>query len=240
MDLTSWVMPQDWPHKSTVSAGTRKVSSIRSGSHRFALATTWWSLWRTTVNCKAQWRVSGDVPTAQGSRHPMIAPSETFMCADGKPLVISPTGEVFWQKFCAAIERPDLITDDRFATAGSRIQNVEVLAQVLSDVFKQKPRDEWADQLFQRRIPAAPVLDVAEALAQPLSLLRSMVESVTDSTDGNELPFLGNPFKFDDARPLEFPPHLGADTDEVLTRLCGYDKARLAQLKSKKAIFHKE
>src|SRR5690554_6776766 len=56
MDLTSWVMPQDWPHKSTVSAGTRKVSSIRSGSHRFALATTWSSLWRTTVNCKAQWR----------------------------------------------------------------------------------------------------------------------------------------------------------------------------------------
>src|SRR5690554_1499080 len=184
--------------------------------------------------------VSGDVPTAQGSRHPMIAPSETFMCADGKPLVISPTGEVFWQKFCAAIERPDLITDDRFATAGSRIQNVEVLAQVLSDVFKQKPRDEWAEQLFERRIPAAPVLDVAEALAQPLSLLRSMVESVTDTTDGNELPFLGNPFKFDDARPLEFPPHLGADTDEVLTRLCGYDKAQLAQLKSKKAIFYKE
>lgn len=185
--------------------------------------------------------VSGEVPSAQGSRHPMIAPSETFLCADNKPLVISPTGEVFWRKFCIAIDRPDLITDTRFSTAAGRIQNVEVLAQVLSSVFQQKTRDEWADQLFERRIPAAPVLDVAEALAQPLSLLRSMVETVADSTDsGDELSFLGNPFKFEGTSSLGFPPHLGADTDEILTRLCGYDEAHLAHLKSKKAIFHKE
>ena len=182
--------------------------------------------------------VSGEVPRAQGSRHPMIAPSETFLCADGKPLVISPTGEAFWKKFCLAVERPDLITDARFATAGARIANVDELAQVLSEVFKKKSRDQWADDLFEKRIPAAPVLDVAEALAQPLSLLRSMVETLADPQHGNELSFLGNPFKYEDASPLAFPPRLGADTDEVLTRLCGYDEARLAHLKSKKAIFH--
>lgn len=182
--------------------------------------------------------VSGEVPRAQGSRHPMIAPSETFLCADGKPLVISPTGEVFWKKFCVALERPDLMTDPRFATAGARIANVEELAQVLSDVFKRKTRDQWAGELFEKRIPAAPVLDVSEALSQPLSLLRSMVETLADPQNGDELSFLGNPFKYKDASPLTFPPRLGADTDEVLTRLCGYDEAHLAHLKSKKAIFH--
>jgi len=185
--------------------------------------------------------VSGKVPSALGSRHPMIAPSETFMCADNKPLVISPTGEVFWRKFCVAIDHPELMADARFATAAGRIQHVEALGQVLSTVFQKKTRDEWADHLFKCRIPAAPVLNVAEALAQPLCMLRSMVETVADTADdGDELSFLGNPFKFEEASSLSFPPHLGADTDEVLTRLCGYDEAHLAYLKSRKAIFHKE
>src|SRR3546814_8086764 len=126
----------------------------------------------------------------------------------------------------------------RISDWSSDVCSSDLLAQVLSSVFQQKTRDEWADQLFERRIPAAPVLDVAEALAQPLSLLRSMVETVADSTDsGDELFFLGNPFKFEGTSSLGFPPHLGADTDEILTRLCGYDEAHLAHLKSKKAIF---
>src|SRR3546814_15564281 len=76
----------------------------------------------------------------------------------------------------------------RISDWSSDVCSSDLLAQVLSSVFQQKTRDEWADQLFERRIPAAPVLDVAEALAQPLSLLRSMVETVADSTDsGDEL-----------------------------------------------------
>ncbi len=181
--------------------------------------------------------ISGQVPIAQGSRHPMIAPSETFFCADGKPLVISPTGEVFWEKFCIAIDQPSLAVDPRFATASDRIRNVSDLAEVLGELFRGKKRDEWTSQLFDARVPAAPVLNIAEALTQPLSMLRSMVETLGNpSTDGG-LEFLGNPFKYENAESLAYPPRLGADTDEVLTRLCGYDEKHLDLLKSKGAIF---
>lgn len=181
--------------------------------------------------------ISGDVPRAQGSRHPMIAPSETFLCADGKPIVISPTGDIFWNKFCTAIGSPELASDPRFTTSADRIKNVDILAQVLTTLFSQKDRDQWTSELFEARIPAAPVLNVAEALSQPLAALRSMVETLSHPDSGNDMDFLGNPFKYESAEPLCYPPKLGADTDEILTRLCGYDEAKLALLKSKGAIF---
>ncbi|HBP27966.1 MAG: CaiB/BaiF CoA transferase family protein [Advenella sp.] len=181
--------------------------------------------------------ISGDIPQAHGSRHPMIAPSESFLCADGKPLVISPTGDAFWNKFCNAIGRPDLANDPRFTSSADRIKNVDMLAQVLTELFRLKNRDQWTAELFDARIPAAPVLNVAEALSQPLTALRSMVETLSHPESGNDIEFLGNPFKYENAESLCYPPQLGADTDEILTRLCGYNEAKLTFLKSKGAIF---
>lgn len=182
--------------------------------------------------------ISGQIPTAQGSRHHMIAPSETFLCSDDKTLVISPTGEIFWRKFCQTVGRADLAADPRFATAAGRITHVDALAAILSDMFHTKPRDQWLAELAQARVPAAPVLNVAEALAQPLALLRSMVETVGKPGTDASLAFLGNPFKYENAAPLNYPPPLGADTDDVLSRVCGYDATYLALLKSKGAIFN--
>ncbi|MNO09284.1 hypothetical protein D3C81_2323460 [compost metagenome] len=41
---------------------------------------------------------------------------------------------------------------------------------------------------------------------------------------------LGNPFKYADMPELAYPPALGADTEEALTRIAGYSSARIAEL----------
>jgi formyl-CoA transferase len=181
--------------------------------------------------------LSKEVPAAHGSRHPMIAPSETFRCKDGKPLAISPTGEMFWSRFCTAIGRDDLRDDPRFAKAADRIKNVEELSRVLAQEFQKKERDAWAAELFEARIPAAPVLNVEEALGQPLALLRSMVETLTHEASGQPMDFMGNPFKYSQSRCLGYPPKLGGDTDAILKDLCGYSEERLLQLKRDEIIF---
>ena len=139
--------------------------------------------------------ISGEVPDRLGTRHAMIAPNEVFSCADGEHIVISPTGEEFWRKFCVVIGRTDLAADARFVTAKERIRNVDALAGILSDILREKTRDQWQKQLFDAGVPVAPVLDVAQALAQPIVALRAMVEQVA-SPSGDELAFLGNPFKY--------------------------------------------
>ena len=179
--------------------------------------------------------ISGEVPDRLGTRHAMIAPNEVFSCADGEHIVISPTGEEFWRKFCVVIGRTDLAADARFVTAKERIRNVDALAGILSDILREKTRDQWQKQLFDAGVPVAPVLDVAQALAQPIVALRAMVEQVA-SPSGDELAFLGNPFKYASASKLSYPPAVGADTKDVLQKICGYSDARIATLYAEGAI----
>ncbi|MEZ5286179.1 MAG: CoA transferase [Vicinamibacterales bacterium] len=62
---------------------------------------------------------TGEVPQRIGNRHPTIVPYETFPTADGE-MVLAVGNDGIWQRFCAAIERPDLAADARFATNRDR------------------------------------------------------------------------------------------------------------------------
>jgi CoA:oxalate CoA-transferase len=178
--------------------------------------------------------ISGEVPTAQGARHHMIAPSDAYVCADGKRIAISPTGDAFWRSFCRAVEQPELADDERFTTGADRIANVDALTSVLADIFRQRPRDEWSDMLFAARIPSGPVNSVKEALDHPLAVARSMVETVAEPKSSKLLRFLGSPFKYEGA-PLSYPPALGQATEECLRKICGYGDDLLEQMREQKA-----
>ncbi|MDX3907085.1 MAG: CoA transferase [Pigmentiphaga sp.] len=181
--------------------------------------------------------LSGEVPAANGARHPVIAPSDIYPCLDGRYIAVSPTGQQFWRTFCQAIGREDLAADPRFKEAKDRIENVEALTGILNEVFSSRTSDQWGEHLFAARVPAAPVHTVADAVEQPLARLRAMVEEVPHPRSGRSLKFLGNPFKYEGARPLAYPPALGADTRDLLRRLCGYDDAVIDNLARQRVIY---
>ena len=184
--------------------------------------------------------ISGEVPVALGARHAMIAPSDAFCAADGENFVVSPTGEAFWLKFCEAIGRAELAEDPLFATAADRIANVEALTETLEAIFAAAPAEHWIERLTGARVPAAKVNSVAEAVEQPAADLRDMVEAASHRQSGAALNFLGNPFKFDGAEPLAYPPPLGADTFDVLTEICGYGPEQLNKLRNAGVIVQGE
>ena len=173
--------------------------------------------------------VSGEIPQRLGSRHPMIAPSDSFQGSDGAHFVVSPA-EIFWKPFCRSIGRPELIDDPRFATAGARIAHVKDLADELQWTFRGKPAAEWIAMMSRDHIPAAMVNTVAEALAEPVVGLRHMLETVVNPATGSPIQFLGNAFKYGGGKPLSYPPRVGQHTGEVLRDVCGYDAARIEAL----------
>ena len=179
--------------------------------------------------------ISGVIPAANGSRHHMIAPSEAFRCADDRHLVISPTGDRFWARFCAAVGRPDLAGDARFRTGADRIANVSALAGELGELFASAEVPQWVARLTAAGVPAAPVLNVAEALDQPVARLRHMVETVTDAFTQATLPMVGNPFTTD-GPPLGFPPRFAEHTRPVLAEVCGYSDQTIDDLADAAAI----
>lgn len=180
--------------------------------------------------------VSGDVPRATGTRHATLAPSEAFCCKDGKFVAISAATEQFWQPLCKAINAPHLASDPRFSNGELRIKNVAALARELASIFSHLNSADAVECLVRARVPVGAVNDVADALAQPVAILRDMVQTLPHPVSGAAMKFLGNPFKYDGAEPLSYPPQLGAHTAEILTALCGYDAATLKNLHTQGAI----
>ena len=181
--------------------------------------------------------VSGEVPFANGARHPVIAPSDIYPCLDGNFIAISPTGQDFWRMFCNAIDRSDLIDDERFKLPKSRVENVQALTEILSEKFSKQTSDFWEKSLFEQRIPSAKINNVEQALTQPLSKLRNMVEEVNHPTHADKINFLGNPFKYTKSKKLNYPPALGGETRNILSRVCGYSELKITELLENNIIY---
>ena len=178
----------------------------------------------------------GPVPRATGARHGMIAPSDTYLAADGKWIALAPTGEVFWRKLCEALGHPTLADDPRFHDAAARIGNIEALTAELGALVATRPSTEWLALFAQARVPASPGLGVDEALRHPLTRARHMVEDVLQPGTDAFVEMLGNPFKYSGAPVLGYPPALAADTAEVLQRVAGYAPGQVAELARTGAI----
>jgi crotonobetainyl-CoA:carnitine CoA-transferase CaiB-like acyl-CoA transferase len=162
----------------------------------------------------------------------MIAPSDIYRTSGGRWIALAPTGDAFWQALCAAIGQPGLAADARYATPAARVANVESLTEELAGAIGRRTAQEWLDIFEARRVPAALVLGVDEALAHPLAASRGMVESVARPQGGEPVRMLGNPFKFAGQPQLGYPPALGQDTEALLRRMAGYGDDNLAALRA--------
>lgn len=182
------------------------------------------------------WLCGGPVPRATGARHGMIAPSDTYLAADGKWIALAPTGEVFWRKLCETLGRPALADDPRFRDAAARIGNIEALTAELGALVATRPSAEWLALFAEARVPASAVYSVDEALRHPLTQARRMVEDVPRPGTDTCVEMLGNPFKYGGAPVLDYPPALAADTAEVLQRVASYTPEQVTELAQAGAI----
>ena len=72
-----------------------------------------------------------------------------YRCGDDQWLALGMLqADRYWADFCRAVGRPELAEDARFADMGTRAQNAEAaVAELLDEVFAQRPRAEWLDVL---------------------------------------------------------------------------------------------
>ena len=182
------------------------------------------------------WLSGGPVPRATGARHAMIAPSDTYLAADGKWIALAPTGEAFWRKLCETLGRPALAGDPRFASPAARIAHIDELTAELGALVATRPSAEWLALFAAARVPASLVHGVHEALRHPLTQARRMVEQVPRPGADAPVEMLGNPFKYGGTPVLDYPPAFAADTADVLQRLAGYTPEQVAALAKEGAI----
>ena len=183
----------------------------------------------------SRWLMSGEVPPQAGNNHPTGIPTGVFETSDGH-INIAAAGDDIYGRLCRAIERPDLLTDPRFATARARSANRDTLMEVLMPVTRRRTSAEWVRVLNEAGVPCGPIYRIDEAFADPQVRHLQMAQPVR-SRELGDLTILGHPVSHGAARnPIRSPaPELGQDNEDILTGL-GYTKDQIADLAKRGVI----
>ena len=141
-------------------------------------------------------------------------------------LTISVISDKEWKGICEALERQELITDERFKSSLARRRNAEERREVIGEEVSKRSSAELLQILDANDVPCAPLLDRAELMEHP-----QIVESETvlrESYKGFGEVRQARPaarFQLTESS-LRLPaPKLGQHSREILESL-GYDEAK--------------
>lgn len=188
------------------------------------------------ANMNTNFLASGKPPVRWGNAHPNIVPYQTFQTRDGW-IIVAVGNDGQFRKFVEAGGRPELADDERFATNPSRVRHRDTLVPILSEMVKARGKADWIGALEAAGVPCGPINDLDEVFDNEQVVARGMQVSLPHPC-GADVKLVRNPIRMSatppDARTA--PPLLGAQTEDVLRDMLGYDDVRIAALKAKQAI----
>ncbi|VWC78262.1 L-carnitine dehydratase/bile acid-inducible protein F [Burkholderia contaminans] len=188
------------------------------------------------ANMNTNFLASGKPPVRWGNAHPNIVPYQTFQTRDGW-IIVAVGNDGQFRKFVEAGGRPELADDERFATNPSRVRHRDTLVPILAEMVKARDKADWIGALEAAGVPCGPINDLDEVFDNEQVVARGMQVSLPHPC-GADAKLVRNPIRMS-ATPPEArtaPPLLGAQTDDVLRDMLGYDDAKIATLRAKQAI----
>jgi crotonobetainyl-CoA:carnitine CoA-transferase CaiB-like acyl-CoA transferase len=144
--------------------------------------------------------------------------------------------DTFWDALMEVVDAPDIDTEENKAQPG-RWKNRDLINRRLNEMFSTNTQKYWLELLRSKRIPCAPVNNLAQALSEPQVISRNMVIEV-DHPLGGSTKMPGNPIKLSDTYEDCYtpPPLLGQHNKEIYQILLGKSDEELEFLRAKCVI----
>jgi crotonobetainyl-CoA:carnitine CoA-transferase CaiB-like acyl-CoA transferase len=178
----------------------------------------------------------GDVPGPTGNTHPVISPYGVFCTADG-PLNIAPATRAMWEKLCAVLAVPQLLTDPRFADNAARVNHRAELKALLEEQLMRETRGHWTEALCAAGIPAGPINTLEDVFRDAQVVHCRLVEQIEHPTLG-PMRMVGSPIRMKDAPHATVrmpPPLLGEHTVQLLEEF-GYSSQEIGAMANEGVI----
>ena len=182
------------------------------------------ALYEAVFNCMEsllpEYSEFGAVRRPAGSALPGIAPSNAYLCKDGKCALIAGNGDSIFKRLMHAIGRDDLAADPALADNAGRVKRVEEIDTAIGAWTSGLEVTQVLSVLDQAAVPAGRIYTVEDIAADPHYLARGMLAKV-QMNDGSQLTVPGMVPKLS-RTPGEHrrnAPSLGQDTDTVLKEL---------------------
>jgi len=173
----------------------------------------------------------GKDPSKLGSAHPRNAPYQAFRSRDGC-FGMAAGNDALWKSVCDVLDRPDLLTDDRFKTPTLRATHQCALLEILEADFVRADTAIWLERFRKAGIPCAPINTYSEVLQDPQVQHMQWVQPL-ELPNGAMTRTVVSPMPLSGENPrvLRRPPALGEHNDEILgalraelTAMTGTDK----------------
>lgn len=142
----------------------------------------------------------------------------------------------YWPAFCAAIERSDLIENDKFGNQENRSKNAAELVSIIEGIFLARSYDQWVDTLSRNKLVWSPVKTPLEVTRDEQAIANEFFTDWDHPTYG-KIRMLNNPIKLSKT-PAENrckAPELGEHTDQILIEL-GYSQSDIKEMRGKGVI----
>ena len=175
---------------------------------------------------------AGDVRQPAGSTITGIVPTNTYLCSDGKHVVIGGNGDSIYVRLMTAIGRDDLANDPRLAGNPGRVTHQKLIDGAIAAWADKLTSAEVIQTMDAADVPVGAIFSIADAFEDPHYQARGMFEQVTVPNQDEPLAIpailpklTGTPGS------TEWPGgEVGSHTDELLQAL-GLDAERIAYLK---------
>ena len=163
-----------------------------------------------------------------------LPPVNIYPCRPFGPndyIYLMPVNQGHWDGLCAAIDRADLLIDERFATTCGRIENGAALYEEIAAFTRTRNKHEAMETIAAAGVPCSACLDTAELHHDKHLTERGFVQELDLPVHG-KVPMLGFAPRLSESQvPMTRPPRLGEHTDEVLAAELGLAAAELATLR---------
>lgn len=166
--------------------------------------------------------VLGEVRERQGSKLSGIVPSNTYLCRDGKYVIIGGNGDSIFKRLMRAAGRDDLADDLRLEHNEGRVAHEPLIDQALSDWTSAHDYTDVLAALERAQVPAGPIYSMRDIVDDEHYRARGMIER-HHLADGTEvkLPSLAPRLVDSPGATRWIGPELGAHNDEIYRERLG-------------------
>ncbi len=100
-----------------------------------------------------EYQVAGYQRERTGTTLPNVSPSNVYPTSDGEMVLIAANQDTVFRRLVAAMQRPDLAEDERYATHGARGQWMEQLDGVIAEWSTTLAADDLLETLHTHGVP---------------------------------------------------------------------------------------